>query len=356
MNRLHGILFACGTYPGLQELTDFRTAAALPFGGQYRLIDFMLSSFVNAGISQIGVILQERYQSLLEHLGSGKDWDLSRKWGGLKLLPPFSYTGQQEYGGPQGEVQVLGRLFSYLQQIRQEYVILSPSNLVTNLPIADCFSAHLRSGADITAVCASEPAPEPDHFCGRQQNHHWNPLQVYILSKKLLLTLTEYGVSHHLTSFGQEVFPALRHLLSIHPYYFDGYAAPIQSKAEYFSRSMELFDPQVSASLFRPDRPIRTKDHYDPSTYYGPEAQLKDVLAADGCIIEGKVEHSILFRGACVEQGASVEHCILMENTVIHAGSSLRHVIADKGAAVGPDSRVLQTESDPLVLPKGSAV
>ena len=354
MNRLYGILFACGTYPDLQELTAFRTAGALPFGGQYRLIDFMLSSFVNAGISQIGVVMQERYQSLLEHLGSGKDWDLSRKWGGLKLLPPFSYTEQQECGGPHGEIQALGMLFSYLQQIRQEYVILSPSNLVANLPIADCFAAHLRSGADITAVYVSKP--EPENFCGRQPNPYGNPLDVYILSKQLLLTLTEYGVSHQLASFGGEVLPALRHLLSIYPYYFDGYAARISSKTAYFKSSMELFDPQVSASLFRPDRPVRTKDHYDPSTYYGPKAQLKDVLAADGCIIEGSVEHSILFRGACVEQGASVKHCILMQNTIIHAGSSLDHVIADKGTAVGPNRTALHTESDPLVLPKGSAV
>lgn len=351
MNRLHGILFACGAYPALQELTALRTAAALPFGGQYRLIDFMLSSFVNAGISQVGVVMQDRYQSLLEHLGSGKDWDLSRKWGGLKLLPPFSYTGQQESHAPRGEVQALGMLSSYLHQIRQEYVILAPSNLAVNLPVADCFAAHLRSGAEITAVCTDvSTAADGDTFCGRTRPQRLTPLGVYILSTNLLRTLTEYGVSHHLTSFGQEVFPALRHLLAIHPYHFTGYAACIPSKAAYFTHSMELLNPQISASLFRSDRPIRTKDHYDPSTYYGPDAQLNQVLAADGCIIEGSVSHSILFRGVRIEPGASVNHCILMQNTIVRAGASLCRIITDKNSVVGPGT--VTAETAPLVLSK----
>ena len=148
MNDLHGLLFAYRADANLGELTRPRNTCSLPFGGRYRLIDFMLSNYVNAGISDVGIIVHQNYQSLLDHLGSGKDWDLSRKHGGLRILPPFSYA--RRGGDP---MDALAGVSDYLNNIRQDYVILGRGDVALNLPVADVFQQHLDSGADVTVVC-----------------------------------------------------------------------------------------------------------------------------------------------------------------------------------------------------------
>ena len=151
MNDLHGIVFACRSDANLGELTRPRNTCSLPFGGRYRLIDFMLSNYVNAGITDVGVIVHQSYQSLLDHVGSGKDWDLSRKHGGLRILPPFGYA---ERGGEyRGNMDALAGVADYLENIRQDYVILAWGDMAVNLPVAEVFQQHLDSGADVTMVC-----------------------------------------------------------------------------------------------------------------------------------------------------------------------------------------------------------
>ena len=150
MNDLHGLLFAYRADANLGELTRPRNTCSLPFGGRYRLIDFMLSNYVNAGISDVGIIVHQNYQSLLDHLGSGKDWDLSRKHGGLRILPPFSYA--RRGGDYRGPMDALAGVSDYLNNIRQDYVILGRGDVALNLPVADVFQQHLDSGADVTVV------------------------------------------------------------------------------------------------------------------------------------------------------------------------------------------------------------
>ena len=156
MNDLHGILFAYHSDSNLGELTRPRNTCSLPFGGRYRLIDFMLSSYVNAGISDVGLIVHESYQSLLDHVGSGKDWDLSRKHGGLRILPPFGVAERGGSGEYRGNMEALAGIYTYLQNIRQEYVIMGWGDMVVNLPVAEVFQQHLDSGADITILCTQE--------------------------------------------------------------------------------------------------------------------------------------------------------------------------------------------------------
>ena len=153
MKGLHGIIFSYEKHNGLGELTAGRTPSSVPFAGRYRIIDFILSSMVNASITDVGVVMDGNYQSLLDHLGSGKDWDLSRKHGGLRLLPPFASGGTR--GGFRGKMEALAGVRSYLEGIRQSHVVLADSDLIINIPLQDVYQAHLASGADITAVCTS---------------------------------------------------------------------------------------------------------------------------------------------------------------------------------------------------------
>ena len=370
MNQLHGIIFAYLSNPDLRELSQHRNTCSIPYGGRYRVIDFMLSNMVNAGIGDVGMIVHTNYQSLLDHVGSGKDWDLSRKHGGLRILPPFSYSGKGE-GAYRGRMDALAGVRSYLQYIRQDYVVLAGGDLAVNLPLADVFAQHMRTGADITAVCTTQPKGSPkscDYFTvgaeGRITDVSVHPpiaqgcesLEVYVLSKELLLSLVDHCAAHNIPSFSTGVLQSMVGQLKIYPYVFDGYAARLQSVAGYFARSMELLEPAVRADLFAPERPVRTKDRSDPSTYYGPGAKSANSLVADGCIIEGEVENSILFRGVRVEKGAKVSGCVLMQGTTIQAGAVLKYAITDKNVRVNPGRMLMGHTTYPLSIAKNEIV
>ena len=371
MNDLHGIIFAYRQNPDLRELAQRRNTCSIPYGGRYRLVDFALSNLVNAGVSDVGLIVHTSYQSLLDHVGSGKDWDLSRKHGGLRILPPFGFSGMHQSGHYRGRMDALAGVYSYLQNIRQDHVVLTSGDLAANLPIAEAFEQHLQSGADITALCTPVSQADPrmtNYFTldsgGAVTDILVSPpvpkgdtsLETYILSKALLLNLVDRCAAHDTPSFSQGVLLAARGRLKLRGYRFDGYAARIQSVAGYFQRSMELLDPQVRASLFRPGRPIKTKDQSNPSTYYGPEARSANSLISDGCIIEGTVVNSILSRGVRVEKGARVENCILMQRTSIQSDAVLRYAITDKNVRVCPGRMLMGHGTYPLVIAKNEIV
>ncbi len=370
MNDLHGILFAYHSNANLGELTRPRNTCSLPFGGRYRLVDFMLSNYVNAGIYDVGLIVHESYQSLLDHIGSGKAWELSRKHGGLRILPPFGYEGK---GGSEyrGSMEALSGVYSYLQNIRQDYVILGWGDMAVNLPVSHIFQQHLDTGADITVVCATQycSAPGNCEYVTLSQDGRVNDLAIhpaagvglesleaYIMSKKLLLDIVEHCSAHNIYSFSRGVLQPNLHELKIIPYVHRGYVARFPSVSSYFSDSMDLLDKRVRDDLFNPDRPIRTKDQSNPSTYYGPNAVAGNCLVADGCYIEGEVDNSILFRGVIVEKGAKVSHSVLMQGTVVKAGASLSYVITDKNVKVNEGRTLMGHSTYPLAIAKDSIV
>ena len=370
-NNLHGIVLAYRSDPALRELTQHRNTCSVPFGGRYRIIDFMLSNLVNAGVSDVGLIVNESYQSLLDHVGSGKDWDLSRKNGGLRILPPFSYSHTPTVGGNRGRMDALVDVRSYLTKIRQDHVVLTWGDIVANLPIEKVFEQHLKTGADITAVCTGKPTGDPTvctYFTVGANGtvtdvavHPTEPmgcetLECYIMSKQLLLNLVDYAAAHRIHSFSEGVLLAMSGQLKIVPYLFDGYVARIHSVASYFARSMDLLDPKVQAELFDPERSIRTKIHSLPATYYSTEGRAHRSLMADGCIIEGTVENSILFRGVKVEKGARVSNCILMQNTIIKEGATLTYAITDKNVTINSGRMLMGHENYPLAIEKNSVV
>lgn len=371
MNDLHGILFAYRSDANLGELTRPRNTCSLPFGGRYRLIDFMLSNCVNAGITDVGVVVHQSYQSLLDHLGSGKDWDLSRKHGGLRILPPFSYT-EQGHGEYRGSMEALAGVYDYLEDIRQDYVLLAWGDTAINLPVSEVFEQHLSSGADITVVCTPtlKGAPRFSEYVevseeGRITDLSIHPtaadkalesLEIYVLSKRLLMDMVDYCAAHDVSNFSRGVLQPRMKSLKMMPYVHKGYVGRFQSVGDYYQRSMELLDPVVRADLFNSARPIRTKDQSNPSTYYGPESVSKCSLVADGCQIEGEVSNSILARGVIVEKGAKVSDSVLMQGTVVKAGASLSYVIADKDVTVNEGRMLMGHATYPLAIAKGSVV
>lgn len=370
MNGLHGIIFSYKKRDDLRDLTDIRSAASIPFGGRYRAVDFALSNLVNAGCTDVGVVLHGRYQSLLDHLGTGKNWDLSRKRGGLKMLPPFAYAysgGERPF---RGKMEALSGVRSYLLSIRHDYVCLMEGDLVVNLPIAEILAAHIRSGADITAVCGNDSFHvergtyfqlEPDGrvsdvLCNVNMPRGYRGLEVYILSRSLLLSLVDDCAAHDLYSWRRDVLQARRNSLNIRGYVWNGFAAQIRSVQEYYDRSMQLLDPAVRADLFCPQRPIRAKSADKSSAYIGPDGRCVNSLVADGCCIEGSVENSILFPGVVVEPGAVVRDSILFKETKVRRGARLDYIITDKHVEILPEHPVIAQATYPIVIRKGSVV
>ena len=372
MKGLHGIIFSFEKQSGLRELTESRMSASVPYAGRYRLVDFILSCIVNAGITDVGVVLQGNYQSLLDHLGSGKDWDLSRSHGGLRLLPAFADSQldhlNREY---RGKMEALAGVRSYLEEIRQSHVVLADSNLVINIPLQDVYQAHLASGADITAVCTSDlTGPEDSTYFrlnddGRIAEVLYplnNPagchrsLEIYVISKELLLKLVDECMSHDQASFRGAVLQAKADTLRLQSYVWDGYAAQIHTLKGYYMRSMELLDPAIRREVFCPERPIFTKERNQASTYVDPAGVCCNCLVADGCTIEGTVENSIVFRGVSVAKGAEVKDSILMQDVVISRDAVVQHVIADKNVVVMESRTLMGHEHYPMTIAKNSRV
>ena len=369
MNGLHGIIFSYEKRNDLRALGEIRSAASIPFGGRYRVVDFALSNLVNAGVTDVGVVLNGRYQSMLDHLGTGKVWDLSRKRGGLRVLPPFNY--QKDWGVMpfRGKIEALAGVRTYLDTIRQDYVALMDGDLVVNLPLADIFEEHVKSGADVTVVCGNDSFATEDgtYFEKNSEgritevlyNLHtprgYRGLEVYILSTQLLKDLVDECAAKDQFSWRKEL-QTRKDSLYLRSYIWSGFAAQIRSVQEYYDRSMQLLNPAIRAELFCPERPIRAKGADKSSTYLGPEGKCVNSLVAEGCRIEGTVENSILFPGVVVEAGAVVRNCVLFKETVVRRDAQLSYIIADKDVEVLSNRTLMGHATYPIVLAKGSKV
>lgn len=370
MNNLHGILIAFNSGEELRELAKNRNTASLPYGCRYRTIDFMLSNLVNAGVTDVGLLVSEKYQSLLDHVGSGKNWDLARKHGGLRVLPPYSYE-RVVTPGKIGAMTALRRITQYLDMIRQDYVLLGNADIICNLPVQQILEEHIRSGADVTAICTEHYNSMPSRCNyitvgtdGLVKEIHFNPSEakglelfnIYILSTELLRTMVEDSAEEDIDRFIAVLQRRLNRGLRIRPHCVQSYATQIKTVQQYYERSMDLLSEDVRRQLFRTDRPIRTKDFSNPSTYYAPGSSCRCSLIADGCMIMGTVENSLLFRNVRIGEGAIVRNSILMQGTVIEPGAEIVHVIADKNVRVKANHQLISSKAYPIAVEKGAVI
>jgi glucose-1-phosphate adenylyltransferase len=368
-NNVLGLIFSNMHEEKVRELTENRTMGSLPFGGRYCLIDFPLSNMVNSGINKVGVLTKSHYQSLMDHLGSGKAWDLSRKREGLFLLPPF----QAESSGGNSRIESLSSAQAFLQNSKEEYVLLTDSDTVCNIDYADVLAHHVETQADITLVCRcgslpvqlSNPtvyAADPD---GRVRDMLINPrtegeccygMSMMLIRRELLLSLVADCVSRNHYNFKRDLLQRNIARYRVFVYEFKGFAKTICSGVAYFEANMALMLPNVRMQLFDPRRPIYTKVRDDMPARYGLGASVSNSLIADGCVIEGEVRNSVLFRGVHVGKKTVVENCIVLQDSVIRPNSRLNYVIADKNVLIKDERSLLGFESYPVYIAKGSVV
>lgn len=354
------------------SLTEKRSVSALPMAGRYRLIDFTLSNLVNSGIKKIGINTQYNYSSLMDHLRSGKDWDLSSKAHGLYILPPF--IGNQSSGQAQGTVDMLYGSDNFIRKARQPYVIITGANKIYNMTYCDAMQFHLDTESDITIIY-NESHKIPKEFISRHtflnidENNRVvdiavNPtiskgyntsMDTYILSKSLLEELLTEAVSHNVHDFVKDVLIKKLDKLKISAYKFDGYVGRIDSVNSYYKNNMKFLDPEIREEIFEKN-PVYTKIKDTVPTKYTKDAKVVNSFVADGCIIEGKVENSIIFRGANISKNAVVKNCIIGQDAFIGESCTLENTILDKEVCLTNNKVLIGQEKYPVIISKGAIV
>lgn len=363
-----GILFAYAHEERVRTLTENRVMASIPFGGRYRLVDFILSNMVNSGINQVGIITEENYLSLMDHLGSGKAWDLSRKNEGLMLLPPFGTTKTRQ----NGKVEALSSIKRFFKTSSQEYVLLGDCDVIANMDFTDVFDFHDQTNADITVLYKRGTSPDTEKnviftvdpkgsvrevLIKRGSDAECNfSLGVYLMKKELLTELVDDCMSRNLYDFDRDILQRCLPDLSVSAYEFKDVMYQITAFDAYFSANMALFDPKVRDQLFNPLRPIYTKVRDDRSTKYGLDSVVSNSIVADGCEIDGEVENCVLFRGVKVKKGAKIKNCVIMQDGVVSENCKLDYVVADKNVVFTEDKTLMGYHTYPVFVMKGSKV
>ncbi len=358
----------------LKELTRHRPLAAVPFGGRYRLIDFVLSNMVNSGIVNVGIVVKNKARSIMDHLRSGKEWDLARKRDGLFILPPPDHI---HYSNSiyKGDLEHFHSHVDFLQRSSQEYVIVAGSHTVYNTDYREAFRFHQEKQADITIIYKDEPPVPGRQYSlatavtvdggGRVTDMHVTTgriaggpicLETFIMRKSLLLEIIEDCIAHGEYDFVKEGIVKRLGRHKVYGFPFTGYMAKINSVQAYFRANMDLLQPEVWQDLFLKSGPVYTKVKDEPPTNYRDQAAVNNVLVANGCVIEGRVENSLLSRSVIIHRGAYVNNCIIMQKCEIGPNAVIENVICDKDVRISSAKRLIGDKNYVLVIEKGMIV
>lgn len=371
-----GIIFPNSYDDLVPELVADRLMASIPFAARYRMIDFILSSMVNCGIDNVSVIVRKNYHSLLDHLGSGREWDLTRKNGGLNIVPPFAEKNIKVYNG---RVEALASILGFLKSQKEKYVVMADTNVAVNFDFGAFLEEHIASGADVTMAYTEEDLPESALQAGTDNKSLYYTLElenkrvtnikinskatgtqnfsmnIYAIERELLIDQISQAFVRGYVFYERDILSPHLVTLNVQGYKYDGYCARITDMKSYFTENMKLLDDENLDALFENGQ-IYTKIRDDNPTRYINGAVAKNVMAADGCVIEGDVENCILFRGVKIAKGAKVRNCVLMQDTVVGEGAKLEYVITDKNVVITENQEVKGTETFQVFIEKAKKV
>ncbi|MGN1042758.1 MAG: glucose-1-phosphate adenylyltransferase subunit GlgD [Christensenellales bacterium] len=370
MNNMMSVLFASGNESKLNELTLHRTTASLPFGGRYRLIDFTLSNLVNSGITQIGIVTRSNYQSLMDHIRQGRDWDLNRKNSGISVFPPFVYNSSREVY--KGKIEAIYSILNFLNKSKEEYVVISNCNVAANIDFEEIFDKHVSRNAAVTVLChKGYTTTSPRVVVEKDENDRITDiyeteyvgneeklisLNIYLIKKDLLIDLVQKAYARGLVDFEKDVLFRLVKENDVYACELTQYAAIIDDVKTYYGESMNLLRFDDRNALFGQAEKIYTKVKDSVPTIYKEGAKVSNSLIADGCVINGTVENSILFRNVRIDEGAVVKNSIVMENGVVGKNSKLSYAITDKDVIISDDRDISGFITYPIVIVKGKRV
>ncbi len=372
-----GLIFANIHDQSIPELTRVRSMASVPFGCRYRLIDFTLSNMVNSGINHIGLITHHNYQSLLDHIGTGKDWDLARRSDGIKLIPP-NITAFDNMGGgrPSRRLEAILGAQDFISHCTEDYFVLSDCDIICNIDLSKVIDSHAATGADITfvtkrvdaakmhlaekvsVITADEEGRVIDYTMTTPTEGMINLYtNILVISRSYLLSILASAAARGWKSFFTDVIRPSLGTANFRAYEYDGWYAYIGSLEGYFASSMDMLTQEAREGLFAvKNRPVLTKVRNSSPTVYKEGADAKNSFIADGCVIEGTVENSILFRGVKVGKGTVVKNSILMQDTYTGSDVTLNCVITDKNVVIRDGRHLSGHETMPFFVGKGGSV
>ena len=369
MKDVMGIIYTGQNDARLRELTITRAIAAMPVAGRFRVIDFLVSSMVNGGMKNIGVIMQKNYHSLMDHLGSGKEWDLHGKHNGLHILPPF--LTRENVGLYPGVLDALRSNTNFLVRSKQEILVLSNSNIIYNAHFDKLISYFETTGADMTLMYTKDPSMRRDEYgsyISLDENDNvidievepTHPtydktfMQVLVTRREFLRELVDKAVAHGMHSLDRDVILRLvqEKQAKVNAFEYTGMCWSIDSVQSYFKFNMDVLEPKKRKGLFLDELPVFTKVRDEMPAHYGENASVINSLVADGCQVEGTIENSVLFRGVKIAPKAYVKNCIIMQDGQVHEGAYIENCILDKQAVIKRGSRLIGPEAYPIVIAK----
>lgn len=366
-NDVLGFIFADTLDDKIPELAASRTTASIPIGGKYRVIDFVLSSMSNSGINNVGICAKSNFLSLTDHVGSGSAYDLSKRRSNLTLLTPYGGKNFSNY------VEIIYNMHGYIEHCREEYILISPGNVISNFDFTQLFDFHSKKNADITFVYKKGVVPggydrpitidvaddgKVNQVFVAPGNTADTVNQVYgtiLIKKSLLMEEIRKALSLNELDIKRLIQKSVERY-SVYAYENRGYTAVISSINSYFDFNMDLMKKEVRDELFNPKRPIYTKVRDDAPSRYGLESKVKNSIIAQGCVIDGEVENSVISKGVYVGKGAKLTNCIVMQDTKIGENTNLNYVIIDKDVTIKDERSLMGFDSYPIYIAKKSVV
>lgn len=362
-----GLILADDKRIQLGELSRPRALSAIPFGGRYRIIDFALSNMVNSGIRSIGVSTFEKYKSLMDHLGTGSAWDLDRKNNGLSLIPPYVMT--EYYTGSSDD---LTGILDYYRDLSEKYILVMGSNVILNTQFLDMAAVHENKKADVTVAYNRDghKSGHPTYILDisrseRVKGVYLNPtnpisnrssLGIIFMERQLFVDTISEVISRGQGQIGIDFFLKLFDQYKVFGYEMKETALRINSTSTYFQETMRSIDEPVRSAIFWPDKPVFTKVKDEAPAIYAEGSAVKDSIVADGCLLEGEIDHSMLFRGVTVGKHSRIKNSIIFQDTYIAEGCELENVIIDKDCIIRPGIKLIGQEAYPIVIGKSSVV
>ena len=355
-----GIILAGGNNKMMKELSNKRAIAAMPVAGSYRSIDFALSNMSNSKIQKVAVITQYNARSLNEHLSSSKWWDFGRKQGGLFVFTP-TITADSSYWY-RGTADSLYQNLQFLKSSHEPYVVIASGDGIYKLDYGKVLEYHIEKKADITMVVKKL---EINRFGvvsmteeGRVTEIDEKPLEtnlstvstgIYIIRRRLLIELIEKAAEEDRHDFVRDILVRYKNLKKIYAYKLDTYWSNISTVNSYYKTNMDFLKKDVRNYFFKQYPDIYTKVEDLPPAKYNFGAEVRNSLVSSGCIVNGCVENSVLFKKIYIGNNSVVKNCIILNDVYIGDNSYLENCIVESGSTIKANSRYVG-EGDPIIV------
>ncbi|MCF0112244.1 MAG: glucose-1-phosphate adenylyltransferase subunit GlgD [Erysipelotrichaceae bacterium] len=350
----------------VEGLMDYRPISAISFLGRYRMIDFVISNMTNSGIENIKVFVKKQPRSLIEQLGTGRHYNINSKRGGLQIL--YGETDDMTSGIYNHDVSAYKANKEFIEDAKQEYVIIAPGYMVYSINFEEVLKAHKESHADVTVVYKSIDTANENFFgcttlelddakritgtavnMGRYKNRNVS-LDTYVMTRKLFLDLVDEASRISSLYMFRDILRDCVEPLNVVGYAYKGYCACINSLPAYYNASMELIDHKVAKDLFKPGWPIYTRTNDSVPAYYGEDAKVTNCLIANGCRIEGELENCVLGRGVTVKKGCKIKNAVILPETYIGEDTTIEYAVVDKKVVVKSVKEIKGTETAPAYI------